>query len=277
MVLTNTGVISSGSDVICTLGSKNDVVQNSGILIGSISMGLGNDLYDGRLGKVTGLVDGEDGNDAFRPGAMKETFFGGSGNDTVDFRYGGGVQVSLDGVFVNKGSAKGDTYADIERLFGSLNGADKLGGTGQDNDIRGFGGNDRLQAEAGLDVLRGGLGTDTLSGGANDDRFVFDALNERGDVITDFSMGLGNDDSIYVNDTGFGGLGTGAVLVSLGAARFKSGGNNQAGDANDRFIFRTSDTTLWFDRDGTGSAFQSVLIADLQSGAVLTAGDIYII
>jgi hypothetical protein len=64
-------------------------------------------------------------------------------------------------------------------------------------------------------------------------------------------------------------------LGVLGIGRFKSGGNNQAGDGNDRFIFRTGDETLWFDRDGTGGA-APVLIADLQNGATMTYQDIVI-
>ena len=70
--------------------------------------------------------------------------------------------------------------------------------------------------------------------------------------------------------TGFGG---GLVAGALAAGQFISRGDNLAQDADDRFIFRTTDQTLWFDIDGTGGVGPS-LIADLQAGALLTAADI---
>ncbi len=51
---------------------------------------------------------------------------------------------------------------------------------------------------------------------------------------------------------------------------FHKGATNQAAEGDDRFIFRTGDTTLWFDSDGRGGA-GPVLIADLQDGAKLSA------
>jgi hypothetical protein len=51
--------------------------------------------------------------------------------------------------------------------------------------------------------------------------------------------------------------------------------SNQAMDATDRFIFRNSDKTLWFDANGTGSG-GPVMVADLQSGATLVRTDIVI-
>ncbi|QLQ19085.1 MAG: hypothetical protein HZT43_10980 [Exiguobacterium profundum] len=51
--------------------------------------------------------------------------------------------------------------------------------------------------------------------------------------------------------------------------------DNFAQDANDRFIFRTTDRTLWFDADGTGSG-ASFLVASLQNVATMTAADIVI-
>ena len=52
--------------------------------------------------------------------------------------------------------------------------------------------------------------------------------------------------------------------------------DNVAQDANDRFVFRTSDTTLWFDADGKGGA-AATLLADLKAGAVVTTADILIV
>jgi hypothetical protein len=62
--------------------------------------------------------------------------------------------------------------------------------------------------------------------------------------------------------------------VVLAASRFIARADNLAQDADDRFIFRTTDTTLWWDDDGKGG-HAAVLIADLQAGAALTAADIF--
>jgi hypothetical protein len=47
------------------------------------------------------------------------------------------------------------------------------------------------------------------------------------------------------------------------------GTGNRALDATDRFIFRTTDATLWYDRDGTGAKL-SVMVADLNNGIILS-------
>jgi hypothetical protein len=57
---------------------------------------------------------------------------------------------------------------------------------------------------------------------------------------------------------------------------FDRGTDNLAGDANDRFIFRTTDKTLWFDADGSGTG-RAVMLADLQATAVVTAADILLV
>ena len=73
-----------------------------------------------------------------------------------------------------------------------------------------------------------------------------------------------------------------AAAAAAGIAMVRSGLEtidaqaNLAQDANDRFIFRTTDQTLWFDVDGTGGGGPR-LIADLQAGAVVTAADILLL
>jgi hypothetical protein len=61
----------------------------------------------------------------------------------------------------------------------------------------------------------------------------------------------------------------------LKAKFFVSGTSNKALDANDHFIFRTGDDTVWYDADGKGGAV-SVLIADLTNNYDLKATDILI-
>lgn len=99
-----------------------------------------------------------------------------------------------------------------DRLFGTggndvlegLDGSDRLssgdgndqlkGGSGNDwlnggngNDlVQGGDDSDRLRGGNGDDVLVGGTNSDTLAGGGGNDLFVFNSLNEGGDIITDF-------------------------------------------------------------------------------------------
>ncbi len=319
-----------GRIVIGTLGNfaflgngGQDVILNSGRIEGDVILQFGNDIYDGRGGRIIGQITGGGGDDTFRlSNRFAETVSGGSGIDTLDFRGNVAVRVNLNET-VQGGAAAGDAYSEIERIQGSSRndrltgdgldsifvgngGNDKLfgglgldrlsGGKGNDlldggndayvrlggagNDIlpggdgedtrAGGGGTDSLDGGNGADRLSGGAGIDTLTGGVGNDSFVFAAPDEAGDAIADFTFAI---DRIAISAAGFrGGLQAGV----LGEDQFVVAVNRQAVDADDRFIFRTTDKTLWFDRDGTGTRFAPVLVADLQEGAVIQAGQIEI-
>ena len=83
-----------------------------------------------------------------------------------------------------------------------------------------------------------------------------------------------DDDAFMVSASNFGG---GLVAGQpLAAAQFQTRADNLAQDADDRFIFRTTDATLWFDRDGSGAA-GAVLLADLQADATVTSADFVLV
>ena len=190
------------------------------------------------------------------------------------------------GINVLDGGAGNDILAGFggnDRLFGA-DGADVLYGNdgfdflfgGAGNDVlRGAAQSDVLSGGDGQDMLNGGAGFDQLTGGLGNDRFDFVSFADAQsgvDRITDFSNAATNNDSIRV----WSGFGAGLAPGALMASRFVSHSTNLAIDADDRFIFRTTDATLWF--DGNGSAAGGLtLLADLQAGAVLTAADIWII
>lgn len=254
--------------------TADDIVRNSGTVMGGIDLGGGNDRYLGLGGSVDGAVNGGDGNDLFRPGDAEETFVGGAGTDTLDFRRTSGVTVALDLTETATGVADGDSYSGFEVILGSRTGADVLIGDGGANRLSGFGGRDSLDGRGGHDSVEGGFGVDTLTGGSGNDSFVFQNRYGMGDVITDFSpTGAAGDDRFVITAAGFGG---GLVAGNLPAPRFQSRADNVAQDADDRFIFRTADRTLWFDVDGTGAA-APVMVADLQANATMTAADILIV
>jgi len=304
----NSGIIDGGSASV--VGSTAaDTIRNLGQMFGDVFLNDGNDLYDGRGGSIEGTISGGAGNDTFRLGAGIETVDGGAGWDTLDFRSGGAIRVALDGSFANTGRAADDSYTGIEAIFGSNFGADRLTGNGAVNALRGFGGadtlaggagndmlfggaghdrlvggagndalfgdagNDALFGGAGNDRLTGGAGHDRLAGGAGNDQFVFAAPGEGGDVITDFGAVAGNNDGFRITAAGFGG---GLVAGALAPAQFQSRTDNLAQDADDRFIFRTTDATLWFDANGNAAGGLTML-ADLQAGAVVSAGDIVLV
>lgn len=291
----NTGTI-SGHDGSYTGSINDDQLTNRGEMIGdvlmgdgldkfdnrrgtvegNINLGAGNDTFDTRGGTVWGSVQGGEGDDTFRGDATRgESFLGGIGAaDALDFRFGGRVIVALDGSFENDGAALGDSYAEFENVHGSQTGADSIRGNADANILIGYGGNDTLDGADGSDQLRGEAGVDRLTGGGGNDTFRYLSLTDLGDVITDFSSAAaGNNDRFLFLASVFG---DGVTTGTLAATAFRSRTDNLAQDADDRFIFRTTDTTLWFDQDGAGGA-DAIMVADLQAGATVTASDIVIV
>lgn len=279
--VTNQGSI-GGQVASLRLGLGDDVVTNRGTLTGEVVLSSGNDLFDNLGGTlVNAPVNLGDGADTFRAGTGAETVSGGNGLDTLDFRSGSGVGVNLGWQVANTGRAAGDRYAQIEQVWGSATGADQLTGDGAANTLMGWGGNDQLAGGAGndrllggdgADGLNGGAGKDDLTGGSGADRFVFASVAHGGDRILDFSRAGG--DKIVIDASGFGG-GL-AETGSPSAAQFDPQGTNVAATAEVRFIFRTTDATLWFDSNGNGAGGLT-LVADLQDGASVWATDILLV
>ena len=285
--LVNTGTIWGGEAAYDGLGQVRgiDALTNRGVITGDVLLGGGADLFDNVDGWLEGVVFGEAGNDLFRPGLQSEVFRGGAGFDMLDFSSGPGLRVALDRTVPGSGRAAGDSYVGIEGIRGSALGHDTLRGNGAANRLEGQGGHDHLSGAAGADSLLGGAGNDTLIGGSGADRltggagadaFVFNTLSERGDSLTDFSAADRIEIGFAVNLVSIVPAAAALGPTALPAHALRSGAGNGAADADDRFIFRTTDTTLWFDADGTGAA-APVLLADLQAGAMITAGQIILL
>ena len=238
-------------------------------MIGDIELSDGDDLYDGsKGGRVNGAIDGGNGNDVFRPGKAVENIIGFAGNDVLDFRKVGAVHLALDGAFAATGFAAGDSYASINQIWGSNTGDDRLRGSVGPETLKGFGGDDRLIGGDDFNFLIGGKGIDTLTGGQDNDIFQFNAPADLGDRITNFDA---VDDTILLTNPQFR---TAPALFAPAANEFRSRADNKAQDGNDHYIFRTTDKTLWWDKDGKGGG-GPVLIADLQQSATLTVDDIF--
>ncbi len=267
---TNTGTVESPNFAFRGgLGSDNLV--NKGLLKGLVDLGDGADLYDGRGGVVQGGILGGNGDDRFVLGNGAEVIDGGYGTDTLDFSAATtAIVVNLGLPAKNSGAASvGDSYTSIETVIGTKY-RDNLTGDAMNNRLEGGALVDVLNGGAGDDTLVGGTGKDRLTGGAGGDVFQFNAPTDGADRILDFDALA---DHIALKGAGFG---YGAYAGAVAAADFVISTVAAATDASDRFIYRTTDNTLWFDADGTGAA-AARFIADLQAGAVLTADQLLII
>ena len=222
--ITNTGTIIAntqslnGSAVV--LQGGNDTVTNDGYIGGNIVMAAGTDLYDGRAGRVTGLVQGGagadtllggsaverfdgggdaddidagDGDDIVRGGAGADLLNGGAGVDLLDYFFSTiGVRVNLGTGETSGGDAEGDEIAGFQWLRGGSghdtltgdSGVNRLfGGNGNDS-LRGGSSNDRMLGEAGNDTLTGEGGADILIGGLGADRFRYLAIGDSTTLVS---------------------------------------------------------------------------------------------
>lgn len=264
---TNTGTVESPNASYLG-GASSDNVTNRGLMIGRVDLGDGVDLYDGRSGRVTGVIFGGGGDDRFVGGNYADNIDGGDGFDTLDFSaLTSAVTINFNTASSNAGTAAlGDSYTSIERIL-TGSGADRLTGNGLGNVFVSAAGADVISAGSGNDALTGGTGKDTLSGGTGEDQFIFLTNSGVGDIITDFTNGQ---DKIVLEGSAFGyGTATGA----LASVDFLASTTRAARDSSDHFIFRTTDKTLWYDVDGSGWR-SAVMIADLQSDATLSAASI---
>lgn len=232
--------------------------------------GVGNDVLNG--GGGDDVLHGRDGNDRLIGGAGDDVLNGGRGNDRLvggvgnDVLIGGAGNDVLSGVRGNnrliggagndflKGGAENDVLlggAGNDRLVGGRGNDILNGGAGNDRLISGTG-NNRLIGGQGNDVLVGGTGRNVLTGGAGRDRFVFEKVQGKANVITDFNP---RQDQIVINRRGFGAAGL--SVGRLSSRQFVLG--SRAQNADERFIYNDRLGTLFFDPDGNGAQKQRAI------------------
>jgi Ca2+-binding RTX toxin-like protein len=288
IIIRNSGTI-LGERIAYLGGDGSDRFLNSGKFEGDIYLGAGDDVFldsTGIYNSISGnVIYGGSGDDTFRITQQSlHVFDGGPGYDTLDLSrsasFYGGIHLS-DPEDVN------GQFFGMERVLGSRSGdlivgnavANTLVGNGGEDTLVGGAGNDALFGGSGRDTLVGGDGNDTLTGGPGRDYFLFDTPNSGHDVILDFSghsnRNPGSRDKIVINISGFDLSGISGISSNstLSADNFAYSDSGPPRDANDYFIFRKSDATLWFDRDGSSSG-PSVLIADFPDGTELVNLDI---
>lgn len=253
-------------------GNGNDLLfggDGDDLLLGylgndSLYGGAGNDTIDDSLTAVLSgnmLADGGEGDDLITTGRGHDTVYGGRGADTI-FTDAGNDRI--DGGAGADSIRAGEGHDFIQELDAASGNDTILAGGGNDTVhagtgddlVRGEGGADRLYGGAGDDTLIGGAGRDTLTGGEGADRFVFNALSEKHDLITDF---VSAEDRIEVNAAAFGYAGHTGRVASADLAY------ETAKDATDHWIYRSVSHTLYFDADGSGHG-KAVAIVTFENG-----------
>jgi Ca2+-binding RTX toxin-like protein len=242
-------------------------------------------------------------------GGSYERFYG------TDFKYSGGVvtsgtihtisliatapgfnvtfsEMSLSAAALRSAALTADP-ADNQALWASLfagddvylgcAGADSFNGGNGNDTASGYKGNDALAGAKGTDTLNGGNGSDTLNGGegrdvlnggAGPDTFVFDRVGaSHADRVQDFLPG---NDVIQLKRSIFLGIADedGSALTK---DQFRASAAGTAADAEDRILYNKADGKLYWDRDGTGTTYDRVHFATLDTRPTLTAADFLIV
>lgn len=213
MHLTNSGVIMGPANQLFTVlaSSQSDTIINTGTISRSVSLGGGDDLFDGTGGFVGGIVYGGDGSDTFHVSDTQVVIFEGEGEGTADhvlstvsFALSAGSEIEALTLLGSATDGTGNEYGNSltgsgmdNRLVAGL-GNDSLDGRFGDDTLRGDGGGDLLLGGDGNDVLRGGAVGDSVYGGDGDDVLWGDAANDRlfGDAGEDVLIGGAGRDTL---------------------------------------------------------------------------------
>lgn len=260
-------------------GSIYDDTLTGNVLKNSIIGGTGHDTINGLAGNDS--LYGGDGNDVLNGGLGGDYLSGGAGSDWVTYANATkGVRVNLSDSSQNTAEAAGDTYNSIENLIGtSFNdsilgsaGANRIEGGNGNDVINGMEGSDTIVGGAGNDRIYGQLGNDVLTGGVGQDTFIFHKAPGSGnvDTITDFSSA---DDTIELHRSVFAAL---TEAGALAADLFKDIATGTK-DASDRIIYDSRNGSLYYDADGSGTAFGNVRFAVLTDAPTISAVDFVVI
>lgn len=278
---------STTTDVTYTVTGAGDGTATDGTSaltfneVEDLTLGSGNDTYDGSAGTANMWVDAGDGDDILMGGTGDDTLLGGGdadtflvadngGTDTLD---GGETGVGTDTLsFANDTSAGGvdvvysgdeaGTYSWADTgAGGSFSNMEQLNGSGGDDSfdasattggilIGASGGDDTITGGAGDDILAGGAGSDTITGGAGADMID-------GGAGDDTLSGGDGDDLITAaggTDTVDGGAGDDTVFVGNGDPSNVTIIGGETGE--------TDGDTVSFSGDGAGGGTTIIFTGD---------------
>ncbi|MBD2156858.1 SdiA-regulated domain-containing protein [Leptolyngbya sp. FACHB-16] len=235
----DTYIVGAGDEVVEALDEGIDLVRSSisWVLADNVeNLTLtGNRAIDGTGNNLANVLSGNNGrnqltglagNDFLNGLGNNDTMVGGMGNDTYVINTAGDrtLENANEGSDLVLSSVTVALAAHVENL--TLTGNANINGTGNafDNRLTGNIDGNVLNSGSGNDVLIGGRGVDTLIGGSGNDTFAYNALNERGDRINDFSTTQDKLDlSALFDKLGYGG----SNPIANGYLRFtRSGSTN---------------------------------------------------
>ncbi len=240
----NSGIDTAISSFTVTTLANN--VEKLGLLGSAAINGTGNNLNNTITGNsANNILNGGLGNDFLIGGGGDDTLDGGAGDDTLAGSRGNDtyrvdsvgdaisefstIETEIDIVLA---SVSFTLNGNLENL--TLTGSQAINGTG--NNL-----NNVITGNGAANILDGGAGDDTLAGAAGIDTFI---LSKTGvDTIQDFAVG----EKLLISSSAFGGLAPGVLANS----RLLVGAGLTSANASDqRFIFNTTDKSLYFDVDG---------------------------
>lgn len=211
-------------------------------------LGNGNDFLAFSGSNVAATVTGGGGNDSIFGGSGGDHLDGGAGNDILDANSGSNTVLSGDGNDTIRSSGAADSIS---------------GGNGNDTIFSTSDGG-RIDGGAGDDVFEV-FGKATVITGTGNDTVLVSLFSGALPSVTDFSVAS---DTIafrvselnhFLSNAGAASLTAG----TLSTENFVSGSGAVARDSNDHFIYDTADGKLYFDADGSGSAFGAAHVVSL--------------
>ena len=239
-----------------------------GAVIENAIGGLGDDTIVGN--SSANSLDGRSGADIMLGGSGNDIYYVDNADDKVyettttsSSTDATGTDLVSSSVSFNLNAYDGVKFVENLTLTGSSN----INATG--NSL-----SNQLTGNAQNNTLNGGAGADIMLGGSGADKFVFDSAlsaTTNLDTIKDFVKGT---DKIVLDDDIFEKF---LNQTSISAGNLITG--TKAVQADDYLIYNTSDDTLYYDADGSGSEFGLVAFAKIElfGTAAPTATDFQVI
>jgi Ca2+-binding RTX toxin-like protein len=224
------------------------------------------------------VITGSNGYDQLMGGAGNDTLRGGLGDDLYRLETSGDLVVETrDAGFdtVMTDIARYRMPANVERFAASGTEGQMVVGNALGNEMYGGRGADTLRGGRGDDTLFGTTGRDVLTGGSGADWFEFYGAYSEDNAakITDFQFAEG--DQIVLRKGTVGQFSTFDV-GHLHPSQFKQYDSPDQIDATDRILYDITTGKLFFDPDGSGSAW-AMQFARLSNDASLTADCFWVI
>lgn len=231
--LVNAGLLTGEALSVQFQGGGADQLVNTGRIEGDVVfLGIGNDIFRGIGGTVTGSVAGGDGNDTYYLSdpnlTIVEAAGGSSGTDTVFATVNFQLAANIERLYLLGTASTGLGNASNNTIYGNAFDNRLFGFGGLDNLIGGEG-DDLLSGGAGNDTLNGGGGADSLNGGAGADQYLADEETDVAREAVVSNLAAERDHVTFTGTTGTFVLGANIENLTLsGGSAINGSGNTLA-------------------------------------------------